>query len=99
MILDEKDLTFRPDPEYTSVRVSIPRAAVATLDIGTLRLTAGKRASMLPVEAPANVGLDTAIGPHRDIAAHFFENSESQTKAVHIVNRLMNELSRTSPAN
>jgi len=99
VILDEKDLTFRPDPEYTSVRVSIPRAAVATLDIGTLRLTAGKRASLLPVEAPANVGLDAAIGSHRDIAARFFENSDSRTKAVHMVNRLMNELSRTSPAN
>ena len=35
VILDEKDLTFRPDPKYTSVRVSILRAAVATLDIGT----------------------------------------------------------------
>ena len=99
VILDEKDLTFRPDPEYTSVRVSIPRAAVATLDIGTLRLTVGKRASLLPVEAPVSAGLDAAIGPHRDIAARFFENGESRTKAVHMVNRLMNELSRTSPAN
>ena len=99
MILDEKDLTFRPDPEYTSVRVSIPCAAVVTLDIRTLRLTAGKRASMLPVEAPANVGLDAAIGPHRDIAARFFKNSESQTKVVHMDERLKDELSRTSPAN
>ena len=96
VILDEKDLTFQPDPEYTSVSVSIPRAAVVTLDIETLRLTVGKRTSVLPIEVSANVGLDAAIGPHRDIAAHFFENSEFQTKAVHMVNRLMNELSRTS---
>jgi hypothetical protein len=99
VILDEKDLTFRPDPEYTSVRVSIPRAAVTTLDIKTLRLTVGRRASLLPIEAPASAGLDAAIGPHREIAARFFEKSDSRAKAVHMVNRLINELPRTSASN
>lgn len=99
VILDGKELTFRPDPEYTSVRVSISRSVVTALDIKTLQLTVRKNASLLPIEAAASADLDAAIGAHRDIAARFFENSDSRTRAVHMVNRLMNELPRTSSSN
>jgi hypothetical protein len=68
VVLDEKDPTFRSDSEYISVHASIPPTALATLNIGTLRLSAGNRSALVPVEAPVSAGLDATIEPRRDIA-------------------------------
>lgn len=94
--VDGLDMTFQPDPEYTSVRVSIAHKDIAHLDANTLRVAVGNQASLLPVGYTLGADADAAVGPHREVAAQFFENNTERTEAVQMVNRLINALPRTA---
>lgn len=92
--LDGARAEFRPDPEYTSVRISISANVLSGLAGAEIRVSVASHASLVPVGADETDALRAATGPHRQIAAGFFENGDTRTNAVDLANRLLNALPR-----
>lgn len=91
---------IRPDPEYTSVRVIIEKPDLAAFGHAAIHVTVTPKATLVPVggvptDNAQDQALEAATGPHREIAAEFFETNGERAHAVDLANRLLNHLPRT----
>lgn len=98
ILLPSEMLEFRPDPEYTAVRVSFTTSGAVDIDPASVHLTIAPNTSLVPIGIASDTALETAISTHRRVATQFFENGDDRGKAVRLVNRLINELPRTARA-
>ena len=91
-------LEFASEGEYTSVRVSLPTARLASLDAKSVSVHVPRHVALVPrlADGIANStledDLDIATGPRRFAAEGFFERSNPRADAALIMTRLINLL-------